>query len=303
MTIKVILFIIKQGGEIMRKIAIVTDSSVSFNEEQLKETGTVTVPLTIIHDGTEYLDEITITKEEVNDLLRDNAVLTTSQPNLGLMIEAFEKIKEEKYDYVFVVPLTHHLSGTHRTFLQALEEVQLDNVTIFESETLIGVIQHAIFLIKKLNDEGKSIEEIEASVNDLFKKNESYVIPETLKQLKASGRISKGAATMASLLKIKPILKLENGGTTIDKFATARTDAKAYAIIIEDMIKHGVTPETHELYYAHSEGLHTVEKFHKAVKESIGDIDYSVSVLPAVLATHAGLGTVAIQYVPKLELL
>lgn len=287
----------------MRKIAIVTDSSVSFSEQQLKETGAVTVPLTIIHDGAEYLDEITITKEEVNDLLRNNAVLTTSQPNLGLMIEAFEKIKGEDYDHVFVVPLTHHLSGTHRTFLQALEEVQLENVTIFESETLIGVIQHAIFLIKKLNDEGKSIEDITASVNDLFGRNESYVIPETLKQLKASGRISKAAATMASLLKIKPILKLENGGTTIDKFATARTDAKAYAIVIEDMIKHGVTAATHKIYYSHSEGMRTIEKFHQALKEKIGEIEHSISVLPAVLATHAGLGTITIQYVPKLELL
>lgn len=283
----------------MKNIAILTDSSISMDAEKIKKYDVLTSPLTIIHNNKEYLDEIDITNFQVNDLLRENEVLTTSQPNLGLVIEQLQEVKAQNFDHVFILPVTMELSGTYRTYQHAVEEVGLKNATLIDTGTLVGPIQHGIKVIRRMNEAGKSIEDITNTLNDLYNKTESYVIPRTLKQLKASGRISSTAATMASLLKIKPILKLVAHGDTIDKFATSRTEAKAFRTVIEDMIAHGVKPETHHIYYLHSEGLEIVESFNNELEKMIGKFDYDISVLPAVLAAHAGLETIVIQYIPK----
>ncbi len=283
----------------MKNIAILTDSSISLTKEQIKDTKAIIAPLTIIHNGKEYLDEVTITNTEVNDLLRDNAVLTTSQPSMGDILQQIEKEDLAQYDHVFVLPLSQYLSGTQRSYEQAFAQTDLTNFTIIHTDTLVGPIQYGIDTIIKLNNEGKSVEEIVAKLNTIFDNTESYVIPKTLKQLKASGRISSSAATMASLLKIKPILKLATHGANIDKFATARTDAKAYSIVIEDMKKAGVNPQTHKMFLLHSEGEAYVNAFLDQLTQELGTFEYSISVLPAVLAAHAGLGTITIQYTIK----
>lgn len=282
----------------MKKIAIVVDSSASFTPEEVKETGVYVAPLTIIYNGKEYVDQVTITNDEVAQLLNDNAVITTSQPNLGTLINLFEDIKSKNYDHVIALPISRHLSGTYAAFKQAADEVGLDNITIVDNLTLIAVIQHATHKIIELNNEGKDIDEILAALQNIWDNTESYLIPKSLKQLKASGRISPAAGTLASLLRIKPVLKLWNKGETIDKFDTARTDAKTYDIVIKDLIKNNVTPKTHKLYFLEAKGAAELEAFKTAIENELGVFHSHTSVLPSSLVTHAGLGTIAVQVAP-----
>ncbi|NLW15320.1 MAG: DegV family protein [Erysipelothrix sp.] len=283
----------------MKKIAFVCDSSISLTPEQIKETGVFVAPLAIIHQQKEYEDQVTISTDELNDILRVKGVVTTSQPNLGLLIDLFTKLKAENYDYILGFGVTSHLSGTYRSFSQAAEEVGLDNFINVDTMTLAGPIQRIIKTVIKMNEEDKNMDEIMDKVNYMLDNNESYLLPKDLNQLKAGGRISPAAATMASLLRIKAVLKLENRGLTIDKFATARTDAKALDIIIDDLIKHNVKPETHYINLLHCEGEDVLNAFKARLEERIGKFDSEISLLPASLAAHAGLGTITIQYTIK----
>lgn len=283
----------------MKNIAIVSDSSISLTPTEIKETGVYVAPLTVIASNKEYLDQIDITSDEVKDLIRNNKTVTTSQPNLGYMIKLFQELKSKNFDHIFCLPLSHYLSGTYRTFVQAKEEVGLDNMTIVDTQTLVSPIQRMVNMIIFLNQEDKSVEEINTHLQGIIDNNESFLIPKDLKQLKASGRISPTAATMASLLKIKAILKLDNKGETIEKFATSRTQNKAYDIVIEDLIKHHIKPETHYLDLLHCEAENEVHEFIERVTEKIGKFQTHIADLPSSLTTHAGLGTIVIQWSKK----
>jgi DegV family protein with EDD domain len=285
-------------GFLMKKIAIVVDSSASFTPKEIQETGVYVAPLTIIYDTKEYVDQVTITNDKVADLLKDNAVITTSQPNLGTLITLFEELKSKNYDHIIALPLSRHLSGTYDAFAHAAKEVGLSNLTMVDTLTLVGVIQHAVHKIIALNKEDKDLDAILAALQNIWDNTESYLIPKTLKQLKASGRISPAAGTLASLLRIKPILKLWNKGETIDKFDTARTDAKAYDIVIQDLIKNNVSPKTHKLYFLEAKGEAELNAFKTALESKLGVFESHTSVLPSSLVTHAGLGTIVIQVVP-----
>lgn len=284
----------------MKNIAIICDSSISLTDEEAKNLNVYIAPLTVIHNNNEYLDQIELTQPKIKEILERNEPVSTSQPNLGHTIELFEKIKAEGYDQVYALTVTKNLSGTHQVMVQAKEMTGFDNLVIFDTMNLVGPIQRAVVKIHEMNKAGKSNEEIIEAINDHFATGtESYLIPRDLKQLKAGGRISPAAATMASLLRIKPVLKLSLHGEAIDKFETARTNAKTYDHVINDLIKHNVTPDKYNIdlleYYADD----MVEEFKAKLEEKIGVFDIKESMLPSSLAAHAGLGTIAIQYSKK----
>lgn len=283
----------------MTKIAIVSDSSISISKDDPLISRVHLIPLSIIHNNTQYLDQVNLTSEDVNKLLRDKQLLQTSQPSIGNAVEVFENLKNENFDRIYVVCLSSALSGTINSINQAVSHVGLDNVTIIDTMSVAGPCYYIVETILKLHEAGKSHDEIMQAVDYCLNDTYSFVFPETLEQLKRSGRISSGAATLASLLKIKPILFLETKGKTIEKFGTARTDSKVYEKLIEAMIQHNVKPETHVLYYLENLALDKVNILNSAITQAVGSFETKVLTLPAVLATHVGLGAVVLQWIRK----
>lgn len=284
----------------MKNIAIVSDSSVSLTEKQIKDLGVYIAPLSIIYDNEEYLDQVNITQEKVTQLLNDGVLLGTSQPNLGVIIKLLEKVKAKNYDHVFILSISSALSGTLSSFQSGIEDVGLENYSLIDTMTLCGPVQESVKVILKMNQEGKKPNEIEDYLNnEFFKNTATYVYPQTLEQLKRSGRISKGAGLLASVLRVKPILKLNNHGETIEKFKTTRTEQKVLGELVKDLKHNKVNPEDHVIYLAHLEREDILEELQGKFTEEIGDFEYFVANLPAAIATHAGVGTIAIQWAKK----
>lgn len=280
----------------MNKYAIVVDSSIALSlKDQENYKDLYVAPLSLIYNGKEYIDQHEITIEEIQDILRKNELIQTSQPNVGACIELYEKVLAKGYTHIFVLALSSNLSGTFNSFRTAADNVDADKITVIDSYTIAGAIQGAFKLVK----EDSSVEEIKASLLDYFEDTVSYVIPETLDQLKASGRISPAAATLASLLKMRVLLKLENHGPTIEKFATARTEKKLLDALVNDFVAFGFNTDKYMVYLLESEGMDLVDKVTKALEEKFGPIQTELRALPAAVSGHAGNGTVAVQIVRK----
>jgi len=285
----------------MKKIAIVCDSSVSFTKDEVAKYDVYIAPLTITHNNQSYIDQETITKEEVNDLLRQKQIITTSQPNIGRMMDIFEEIKSKDYDYTIVLSIGTALSGSYGAFNHAAQEVELENYTVINTYSITGPVQQGVRAIRKMNKDGASIEEILDYLYYIYDNQVSYVYPHTLDQVVLSGRMSKAASKIASLLKVKPILHLENKAEQIEALGIARTDRRIFKLLVEDFVKHNVSPLTHDLYLLESEGMETLESFRDYLFDKMGEFEYYIINLPAAVATHAGLGTIAIQWCPKLK--
>ncbi len=285
----------------MKKIAIVCDSSVSFTKDEVAKYDVYIAPLTITHNNQSYIDQETITKEEVNDLLRQKQIITTSQPNIGRMMDIFEEIKSKDYDYTIVLSIGTALSGSYGAFNHAAQEVELENYTVINTYSITGPVQQGVRAIRKMNEDGASIEEILDYLYYIYDNQVSYVYPHTLDQVVLSGRMSKAASKIASLLKVKPILHLENKAESIEALGIARTDRRIFKLLVEDFVKHNVSPLTHDLYLLESEGMETLESFRDYLFDKMGEFEYYIINLPAAVATHAGLGTIAIQWCPKLK--
>lgn len=284
----------------MKNIAIVCDSSISFTNEEIEKYDVFVVPNIIMHNDKEYLDLVNINNQELYSLLKQNEKVTTAQPNLGDIIETFEKIKEGNYDHVIVLAISSALSGGFNAFNQGAKQAGMENCTVIDTHTVAGPVQQAIKAIRKLNSEGKSLEEIFEFLDYLFAHQSSYLFPETLHQIVASGRLSKTAGKLASLLKVKVALLIDSKGSTIERLGVARTDKKIFETFVKHMVQNGVKPENYDLYFLESDALKQVENLKDYVFDKLGKFKYEIKELPAGLSVHAGVGTIVLQWCAKI---
>lgn len=285
----------------MQKIAFISDSSLGLTLEEAKNTPNLFVAaLSIIHNKKEYLDQIELDYTDITDKLSRNEVLTTSQPNVGSIMKLYEETLKKGYDTVIALTLTSHLSGTYNAFMQAKEMLgNPENIIVIDTLSVAGPIQEFVKIGMALNEQGKSVDEIVNGIKEALKSTCSYLIPENLKQLTASGRISPAASAVASLLKMRVLLKIENAGTIIEKFATARTETKIIDAMIKDLKHDGFDPIKHKIYLAGCEAKEMGERIKTRLNENFDNIEYYEYVLPAALSVHTGIGTTAIQWCLK----
>ena len=85
----------------------------------------------------------------------------------------------------------------------------------------------------------------------------------------------------------------------IEKFDTARTEAKLFSAVLDDFVKRGVSAKTHKVYFPECDASGRVESFKKALEDVIPGCETESIILPAGIAAHVGLNAFGIQAVLK----
>ncbi len=169
----------------------------------------------IFLDEKGFLDGSELKADEFYRLMREHPdmVPKTSQPSVGEVIAFFEHLYAQGYQEFFVVTIASVLSGTHNAITLAAEELKDKmNIRIFDSKTVC--FSEGLFALEadKMLQMGKSFDEIEEKLSDMRKKNTIFFAVDSLTQLVLNGRLSGAQAFMGKLLKIKPILQVQESG-------------------------------------------------------------------------------------------
>lgn len=207
----------------MKKVALMCDSSADITREEATSLDIHVIRMPITIDGKEHIEEETISDHEIIDALQQNRQVKTAQPLIGDVVEMWKELLEE-YDEVFYLPLSRELSGTCQTALTLAKEFE-GRVTVVDSTFVCYPVITLLLWVRDMLEKGYTCAQAKEKLEqecELF----AVLIPETLTALKNGGRISPAAAALAGLLKIQPLLKVENGG--IDLADKVRTLKKAY---------------------------------------------------------------------------
>lgn len=89
----------------MGKVAILTDSNSGITQAQSKELGVKVIPMPFFIDGEQYFEDINLTQEEFYEKLKQDADISTSQPSIGEMQDAFDELLKE-YDELVYIPMS-----------------------------------------------------------------------------------------------------------------------------------------------------------------------------------------------------
>lgn len=154
----------------------------------------------------------------------------------------------------------------------------------------------------KLAQQGLEPAEIERRLVASAESGNTLLVPDDLMHLKRGGRLTPLAATLGSMLKIKPILQLNKGTEgKVDVLDKVRTMTKALSRMVDVAKQDGFDPQSYELRLLDSEGGDSVEQLTKLLEENFEGCTIQRSTVCPVIAAHTGLGVVAIQYQKKVE--
>ncbi|MDF2534873.1 MAG: DegV family protein [Bacillales bacterium] len=277
----------------MTKIKIVTDSTADISKAVAEKLDIQIVPLNITINGETYLDGIDFTPAEYREIMKQNKELPkSSQPSVGTFAEVFEKIKGEDVE-ILCITVAEKLSGTYQSATMAAEVAEA-NVTVFSSNYVTAPMQVMVMEAVKMANKGCTMQEIIERLTVIRQNIKFFVAVDTLDNLVKGGRISKGAAMIGSFLNIKPILVFDEG--TIVPTEKVRSTGQVIKFFMKNLQAdlEGKTLKAISIINVGAEkGVQIlIEEINKVVSvENIEVFDAT-----AVLATHAGEGTLAICY-------
>lgn len=282
------------------KTAFVTDSGTGETIEQLSKDGVYSVPLQVSYDHLNFNDALDITIDEVYEKMREGKMLSTSLPSLGKIEELFSSLKNQGYERIFAVPICSGLSGT----ITAMEMTAKELGLMFEYVDchVTAVVQgYLIRLAKRLYEEGKSMEMIKEACAKVIHTTDTLLLPDDLMHLKRGGRLTPLAATLGGLLKIKPVLAInEQTKGKIDVAGKVRTMTRAMDTVIERMKQAGVDAGF-SITVAHADAPEQAEVYKKKIEAAIQGAQVNVIKLVSVVGVHTGRGCQALQYFKPFE--
>jgi len=269
------------------KIAVLTDSASNLSEEFiLKQKNLFVVPLMIVIDGKEFRDQVEISASEVYSKLDTNKV-STSLPSNEDLHNVLSEIKKQGFTHLLVINISSGLSGTFNSFRLALAEEKDLEIIQYDTKTLAGgegfIVEYALELIQK-NTDFKKIPELLAKL----RKDDSlafYTI-NTLKYLKAGGRIGKVEGTIGDLLHIKPVITVNDEGVyvTLSKaFGLKRSLLKMKSILVD---KFGDDLIDLIIHFGNNED--EAKELSEKLKSNLNIRNISIIRLTPVLGVHTG---------------
>ena len=257
------------------------------------------VPLTVNFGEEEFIDGVTITREEFYaKLIESDVIPTTSQATPEAFERVFKKLVENG-DEVLCITVASKLSGTYQSACIAAEEFP-GKVRVIDSKSVaIGSAILAEFALSLL-EKGVSAEEIE---KELIKKREDIIIValiDTLEYLKKGGRLSKTAAFAGSLLNIKPVVSVEDG--EINVLGKARGSKQGNNFLIKEIEKAGGVDFSMPMLLGYTgHDPYMLEKY-KEDSRFIweGKVEnLRETCIGSVIGTHVGPGAIAVAFFRK----
>ena len=287
------------------KIAVVTDSNSGITQAQAKEMGVAVLPMPFMIDGETYYEDITLTREQFYQRLKDNADIATSQPTPDSILKMWDKLLKE-YDQIIHIPMSSGLSGSCSTAMMLAGEDEYEGKVFVVDNRRISVTQYqSVKDAQMLAAMGMDGTQIKKRLEETAADSVIFITVDTLKYLKKGGRITPAAAALGTLLQIKPVLIIL--GEKLDSFAKARTMKQAKTMMMNAIQKeldgrlHDSECRNCHLAIAHTDNEEAALEFKKEVEERFPNADVYMAPLSLSIACHIGPGSLAVTATRKME--
>lgn len=288
----------------MSKVAIVTDSVVSIPEGLIQSLNIHWVPY-YIHRGKEVLrDLVTIQRDAFYKWLPTAQELPkTASPGPGDYVKMYERLADEGVHEIVSIHMTSKGSGAYQAALAAkamiLEIMPELRVEVIDTLNVSMCQGWMVIEAARASLDGRSLSDIVSQVKRMMPVTRMIQTADTLKYLYMGGRIGKAKRLLGSLLRIKPLIGMEDG--VIVPLGQVRSRKKAYQAMA-DMVEAAVgTMGKIKVAYVHAAAQEEVEKLKALIEERFTCAESLIAELSPALGVHTGPGTAGLCYFPVLE--
>lgn len=286
-----------------RKFDILTDSGCDMPQNYLlkNEVGCVKLGFTMNNINYEGDCGEHISEKNFYQKLRNGAMPTTYQVT-GETARTYMEERLKNGRDLLVIAFSSGLSGTAGSFLVAQRELakKYPKRKICVIDSLCASMGEGLLLdyaIQKA-DEGASLEETARYVEELKLHICHHFTVDNLYHLKRGGRVSTTTALVGSILKIKPIMHVNDEGKLV-AIGKAMGRKKALKTLVENVFDSADMGASDPIFISHGDCIDDVEYVKELLKERFPKTKITVNFVGAVIGTHSGAGTLAIFHKGK----
>lgn len=288
----------------MNRIAIVTDSNSGITQKEAEKLGVYVLPMPFYIDGELFFEDISLTQEQFYERLESDAEISTSQPAVGDVIDLWDKLLKE-YEQVVHIPMSSGLSGSCETAMMLAQDYE-GRVFVVNNQRISITLRQSVLDAKSMAESGMDGAQIKKVLEDTRFDSSIYIMVATMKYLKKGGRATPAAATLATLLRIKPVLQIQ--GEKLDAFEKVRTIAAAKSTIEAALIKDGIQRfgaadeqlEGMHIAMAYTGSYESIAQWHEEMKKKFPGREILCMPLSLSVACHIGPGAIAAAVTKKL---
>ncbi len=272
-------------------VRVVTDSVSDLPPALAADLDISIVPAKVLFGTEQFSDGVDITTDEFFERLTGSPTLpTTSQPSVGDFVQAFDNAGLDA-DGIVCVTVSSQVSGTYNSAVQAKEQTAatcpieiVDSMQASMGQGLVALAAGRVAM------SGADMSGVVDAANDALTRSRLLGLLDTLEYLQKGGRIGRARAMVGTLLKVKPIITVQDG--VVHEFGKERTRARGLAAMQEFARQQAPLEEASVMYTTSDSGLSgLIQALDDALPEGKSTI---MARMGPVLGTYVGPNAVGL---------
>lgn len=259
------------------------------------------MPMSYNIAGKEYSYRVgdEIKASEFYQKMRSGEKVSTSQIGIAAYYDVFKKIIDSG-EGVLCIPLSSGISDSIQSALSAREQIleEKPDAKVLVVDSLAASLGFGLLLDYVLNNRARDMsleDNAEWIISNRLKVHHWFTVDD-LNHLYRGGRLSRGSAMLGSMLRIKPVLRLNREGKLVaaEKVQGRKRSLKALA----DLALELSSPQYgRSCFISHADAPEDAEFVAGLIKDKMpGAGEIYISPIGAVVGAHAGPGTVALFF-------
>ncbi|MBN2627408.1 MAG: DegV family EDD domain-containing protein, partial [Spirochaetales bacterium] len=282
------------------RIAVVTDSIADIPGELCDKYQIHQIPLTLVWDGEEYLDRVTLKPENFYAMQGERCSFPSSSLPSAAQVEKLYTYLLEHYEGIIVLSVAGALSGTWKRMSLSAEKFNRSGKRVAVVDTRLNSVAQGLLVAKvaRAAVEGRGLEELTGLAESLRNRIRIFVSVKTFEFMVKGGRVSPLKGALAGLLHLKPVVTLDEEGRGAAfgaAFSAAGLMRKVSSIVADIQKSRGIE----EYALVHAADRERGERFCALVEDITGSGPSFITDISPIVGMHSGKGAVAIAVLEK----
>ena len=282
----------------MANYRIITDSCSDLTPELIQKLNVTVVSLNMLFQGSLRQDSVGDDIKEVYAALRAGEAASTSAANPEDWTRVIEPVLQAGED-ALILAFSSGLSTTYQSAVIAAGDLseKYPQRKIRVVDTLCASLGEGllVYYACQKRDGGMDLDTLTKWVEDHRLNLCHWFTVDDLMYLKRGGRVSAATALVGTVLKIKPVLHVDDEGHLIN-VSKVRGRKAAIEMLADKMGKTALPGENDYVMICHGDCIEDAEYLANLVRERYGVKEVFIGYTGAVIGSHSGPGTLALFY-------
>lgn len=286
-------------------LVLFTDTDTDLTPEEASYYGYHMISMPYFIDGNAtypYVDFDQFDYHTFYDKLRSGILPTTGGLSAEQYKQYFEPVFQEGNDILYV-HFSAAMTSTFHEMNRAVEELKIKypDCKFYAIDTM-AITTLSYMIVKEIGDlykSGKTVEEILAWAKEEVLHYAVYFFADDLKFFRRSGRVGGLAATMGTLIGVRPIIYMNQEGKMVS-IGKERGRANAMDALVRYMDELGDNVKDYRVVIGHSDALDLANEMKEMLLQKFGnDLKIEIQVVNPTAGSHCGPDAIGVCFHSK----